>query len=182
MKINIGSGYKRYDGFVNVDSDPRTGAEYIAELGKDPLPFEDNSVDEVKAYHVLEHIGEGYFYLLQEIYRVCKDTAIIDIQVPHHRSEVWYGDPTHIRFVTVDNLRHFSKKYNNWHVAQWNSSSGFGVKLDIDLEIIEFDFVVNSAWKPRFAKMSQEEIEEVSRNFNNVYEETHVKMMVIKDA
>lgn len=182
MKINIGGGFKRYDGFLNLDADPLTSPDYLVKLGVDTLPFEDNSIDEVRAYHILEHIGDGFFQLMKEIYRVCKHTAIIDIQVPHHRSEVFYGDPSHVRFVTIDNMRLFSKKYNNWHIDQWNSSSGFGLPLNVDFEIIEYDFVVDDFWKPRFAKMSQEEINEVSRNFNNVYGETHMKLMVIKDA
>lgn len=182
LKLNIGSGYKRYEGFLNVDSDPMTKCDYICNLGKERLPFDDNSVDEIKAYHILEHIGSEYLDLMKEIYRVCKDTAIIDIQVPHHRSEVWYGDPTHVRFITVDNLRQFSKKYNDWHIKQWNSSSGFGNKLGVDFEIIEYDLLLNSHWKPRFQNMSQEEINEVSRNFNNVYDELHIKLMVMKDA
>ena len=112
MKINIGGGFKRYEGFLNLDADPLTSPDYLVKLGVDTLPFEDNSVDEVRAYHILEHIGEGFFQLMKEIYRVCKDTAIIDIQVPHHRSEIFYGDPSHVRFVTIDNMRLFSKRYN----------------------------------------------------------------------
>jgi tRNA uridine 5-carbamoylmethylation protein Kti12 len=37
----------------------------------------------------------------------------------------------------------------------------------------------NYTWKPRFAQMTQEEQIEVARNFNNVYGETHMKLMVI---
>ncbi len=181
-KINIGGGYKRYDGFLNIDMDPLTNPDFIVNLETDTFPFESNSVSEVKAYHILEHIGFGFYHLIKELYRVCEDTAIIDIQVPHHRSEVWYGDTSHIRLITIDNMRQFSKKYNEWHIKQWNSSSGFGLKLDVDFEIVEYDFVVDGYWKPRFKEMTQEQINEVSRNFNNVYEETHMKLMVIKNA
>ncbi len=61
-----------------------------------------------------------------------------------------------------------------------DGTPGFGLRLDVDFEIVEFDFIVNDVWKPRFQKMSQEEIVEVSRNFNNVYDETHMKLQVIK--
>lgn len=181
IKINIGGGLKRYDGFVNLDMDPLSNPDHIVNLETDILPFEESTVGEVKAHHVLEHIGTGFFHLMKELYRVCENGAIIDIQVPHHRSEIWYGDPTHVRFITVENLRLFSKKYNNYHIQQWGSSTGFGNKLDVDFEIVEFDFIVTDEWRPRFARMSQEEIIEVSRNFNNVYGETHIKLMVIKE-
>lgn len=180
IRLNIGSGYRRFDGFLNIDIDPSTKPDYVCDLEKDKLPFEDNTVEEIKAYHILEHIGDGYFHLFKEIYRVCKEGAIVDIQVPHHRSEIWYGDPTHVRFITVDNLRQFSKKFNDWYLKQWNSSSGFGNMLDIDFEIIEFDFIPDNIWKERFKNMPEEDIIEISRSFNNVYNELHIKLMVMK--
>jgi predicted SAM-dependent methyltransferase len=161
--------------------DPATNPDFVANLETDKLPIEDSTVEEVKAHHVLEHIGAGFFHLMQELYRVCKHGAIIDIQVPHHRSEVWYGDPSHVRFITIDNMRHFNKRYNDWHISQWNSSSGFGNRLDVDFEIVDFEFVPDTVWANRFKEMTQEQIEEVSRNFNNVYNETHIKLMVIKN-
>lgn len=180
IKLNIGGGYKRYPGFLNADIDPLTTPDLLVNLETGAFPLPDNSVSEVRAYHVLEHIGEGFFKLMQELYRVCVDGAIIDIQVPHHRSEVFFGDPSHVRFITTESLRQFSKKRNEWHIKQWNSSSGFGLKCDVDLELIEYSFVVNSRWQPRFETMSQEEIEEVSSNFNNVYDELHCKLQVTK--
>lgn len=180
MKLNIGGGYKKYEGFLNADIDPLTSPDFLMNLETDRFPIEDSLVTEVKMYHILEHIGSGFFHLMKELYRICKDEAILDIQVPHHLSQIFYGDPSHVRFITVDNMRLFSKSYNNFHINQWGSSSGFGNKLDIDIEIIEYDFIVDDYWKPRFKQMTQEQIAEVSRNFNNVYSETHIKMIVNK--
>jgi len=182
MKINLGGGYKRYPGFLNADHDPLTNPDILVNLENGKFPLEDSSVDEVRAYHILEHIGEGFFGLIQELYRVCADGAIIDIQVPHHRSDVWHGDPSHVRFISIETLRTFSKSRNEWHVRQWNSSSGFGTALNVDLELIEYDLLVNNRWKERFKTMSQEEILEVTANFNNVYDEMHCKLLVKKDA
>lgn len=179
-KINLGSGYTKYPDFLNADIDPLTNPDILINFETGVFPLEDNTVDEIKAYHVLEHIGEGFFKLMQEMYRVCKDGAIIDIQVPHHRSEVMFGDPSHVRFITTESLRQFSKTRNEWHIKQWNSSSGFGIKCDVDFELIEYDFVINSRWKERFKTMSQDEIMEVSSNFNNVYDEMHCKLLVVK--
>lgn len=180
MKLNIGGGYKRYPDFLNVDIDPLTNPDILVNMETGDFPIEDNVVDEIRAYHILEHIGEGFFHLMQEMYRVCKDGAIIDIQVPHHRSEVMYGDPSHVRFITTESLRQFSKARNKWHINQWNSSSGFGLKYNVDFELIEYDFIVSDRWKERFKTMTQEQINEVSANYNNVYDEMHCKLQVIK--
>ena len=100
MKLNLGSGLKRIDGFLNVDYDERSNPDFIVDLEKGILPFEDNSVDGIVAHHILEHIGEGFLTLMKEIYRVSKDGTIIDIEVPHHRHENFFGDPTHKRPIT----------------------------------------------------------------------------------
>jgi hypothetical protein len=181
INLNVGGGYKRYPNFVNLDSDPLTKPEYLIDAGTDTWPIPDNSVKAVKCYHVMEHIeGVGYFKFMQELYRVCADGALIEVQVPHHRSETQYGDPSHVRFVTLESLRQFSKKRNLWHTEHWKSSSGFGIKLDVDFEIVSYDLLVNARWEERFKSMSQDEIMEVSCNFNNVYDELHVVLQVVK--
>jgi len=109
-------GHTRYDGFLNIDGDPLAKPDYLLNLETDRLPFEDSTIEEVKACHILEHIGDGFFHLMKEIYRVCKHSATMEVQTPHHRSDVWYGDPTHVRFITLDNMRLFSKTYNEWHL------------------------------------------------------------------
>lgn len=180
MRINIGGGYKRYEGFLNCDMDPLTKPDFLMELGLDAFPIDDSTVDEVNAFHILEHIGPNFFTLMQELYRVCANGAIINIAVPHHRHEIFFGDASHVRPVTVEMMRQFSKKYNEYHIEQFNSSSGFGLRCNVDFEIIEYSFKPDDIWAARFQKMSQEEIEEVSRNFNNVYGETAIKLVVIK--
>ena len=86
MKIIIGAGDQRIDGFVTCDYDPKTKPDYTFNLETDTFPFEDSSVDIVIASHVLEHLGEGYFHCLKELYRICRDKAIIHVHVPHPSS------------------------------------------------------------------------------------------------
>ena len=47
LKINLGSGRKRIDGFLNVDGDINLSPDYLVDLEKDKLPFEDSSVSEI---------------------------------------------------------------------------------------------------------------------------------------
>ena len=182
LKVNLGSGLKRYEGFVNVDALEICNPDYIVDLNKDPLPFEDNSVSEIRAYHILEHIGDGFLNLMKEIYRVCEDGALIDIEVPHHRHENFFGDPTHVRPITVEMLKKFSKKYNQWHVETYGSFSGFGLSLDVDFEILEFDCIIENDYIPLANQGKFDEIAEMAKRFNNVYSDLRVKLVVIKDG
>ena len=180
MKINLGSGYKRIDGYVNIDHDPLVKPEYLVDFENDLLPLEDNSVDHLIAHHVLEHIGENFLKLMQELYRVCKDGTELDIKFPHHRSDIQCMDPTHKRVLTVDQFLLFSKDYNNYHIKQGGSSSGFGLKLNVDFEVLRYKFNPTPKWEERFKTMTEEQIQEVSDNFNNVYYETHIILKVKK--
>ena len=60
MKINLGSGYKRIDGFLNIDDDPLVSPDFLCNIEKEKLPLEDNSVEEIRAHHIFEHIGAGF--------------------------------------------------------------------------------------------------------------------------
>jgi predicted SAM-dependent methyltransferase len=180
MKINIGGGFKKFEGFLNVDLDASTNPDIVMNLETDKFPLEDSSVDEVKAHHIFEHIGEGFLDFMKELYRICKDGAIIDIEVPHHRHENFFGDPTHRRPITIEMLRKFSKKYNEWHIEHHKSSSGFGLFCDVDFEILEYDFVVDQDYAELAAQGKYEQLHQMSKQINNVYSDLRIKLVVVK--
>lgn len=183
MLLNIGAGYKRYPDFVNVDSDVNCNPDYVVNLDDKNLvlPFEDNSVDGVIAHHILEHIGEGYFKLLQELYRVCKNGTIIDIRVPHPFHEVYINDPTHKRPITVEGLRLFSKKVNRHEIDTNGTSSTLGLIFDVDFEIVDFDYVHDSYYDEIKEKLPYPELERLFREALNVCLEIHIVLAVVKE-
>lgn len=183
IKLNIGSGYKKYNGFTNIDGDKNCNPDILMNLDDVnlELPFENNSVSEIKVHHFLEHVGEGYFKLLQEIYRVCKSGAIIDIRVPYAWSDCQINDPTHKRPITVEGLRLFSKKYNNLEIERGGSSSTLGIMFDVDFEIIDFSYVYDSFYNNVMPNLTQLEQTRVMREGLNTAIETVVKLMVIKE-
>lgn len=157
-KLNIGGGYRRYPDFLNVDNDPLTTPDILCDMGKDKLPLEDNSVDEVMALHILEHIpGEQFFHLLKELYRVCVDSAIIHIEVPHYRHDDFFGDPSHVRPFTIETFKMFSKKYNQFCIDQYGASSPFGIRLDVDFEVIDWDYLYDAEYMDLLNSMSDQE-------------------------
>jgi len=84
LKLNLGCGYNKLEGYVNVDNDENCKPDVLADL-EERLPFEDNSVDEIILNHVLEHLGQStkvYFNVWKELYRVLKDGGLILITVP----------------------------------------------------------------------------------------------------
>lgn len=55
MKLHIGCGNKYLPGFTHIDIEKHEHVDYI--MSADDLSkFEDNSIDEIYACHILEHI------------------------------------------------------------------------------------------------------------------------------
>lgn len=181
MKINIGSGYKRYPDYINIDSDIKCNPDYVVNLELDKLPFENNTVTHIIAHHVLEHIGEGYFHLLKEIYRVSKHGAIVDIRVPHHNHEVFHNDPTHRRPITVEGMRLFSKKVNKYEIETGGTSSTLGLMFDVDFEIVSFDYVYDPFYHNIMKTNTPEQNERLFREAVNTTLETHIVLTVVKE-
>lgn len=181
MKINIGSGYNTVEGFTNIDYDSNSNPDFILNIETDTLPFQDNSVEFVLAHHILEHLGDGYFHALQEIYRVCKHGAIIDIRVPHPRHDAYLADPTHRRPITPLGLQLFSKSFNE-HCKKTNAaSSQLGTFYNVDFDLLEWHYIPEEKYKQFFAGKSKEFIEEYIDERNNIISEYHIKLAAVKE-
>ena len=77
-------------------------------LGK-KWPFEDNTFDEIEAFHVLEHI-EGFKYYrkaMEEMYRILKPEGILRIKVPHRLHRSAYETADHVRFFEANSFHDF---------------------------------------------------------------------------
>jgi len=52
--LDVGCGQNKYPGAIGIDSNPRTQADVIHDLGQSPYPFPDNEFDEVICRHVID--------------------------------------------------------------------------------------------------------------------------------
>jgi len=105
MKLNLGGGDKKYSGFLNVDISPEYEPDVLCDLRKG-IPIPDNSVEEIIASHIIEHLPDTKD-IMNEIWRVCKNNAIISIIVPHERSLMAHADPTHKRVFNEESFKYF---------------------------------------------------------------------------
>lgn len=78
--LNLGSGKKKLEGYLGLDITP--GCDLFHNL-LSPLPFVDNTIENIFMSHVLEHFTKAQGkYILQECYRVLKPYGVIRISVP----------------------------------------------------------------------------------------------------
>ena len=123
--LHIGCGVHKMPGAIGLDITPLPGVDVVLELGREKLPFEDNTFDIVYAHHVLEHItplGD----VLSELHRVCKADAVIDDIVPYYTCVGAFGDPTHVRFFTYRTFEHFADTEDSERYT-WFSATRFKV-------------------------------------------------------
>jgi len=80
VRLNIGAGHTYIPGFINIDISSK--ADITMDLGKEKLPFEDDSVDLIFSYHTLEHVPD-YLFVLSEIHRVLKHGGCFLVGLPY---------------------------------------------------------------------------------------------------
>lgn len=96
LKLDIGCGTKKKEGFHGVDSIKFPGVDTVVRLGSRPLPFAAGSVGEVYSSHFLEHLDQTErCFFMNDLYRVMAPGSSMTLIVPHWASGRAYGDPTH---------------------------------------------------------------------------------------
>jgi hypothetical protein len=84
LRLNLGCGEYRLEGFVNVDAMAFRGVDVVMTVP--PLPWPDGSVSEIYCGHFLEHLERtAATELLGEAYRVLAPGGTIGIVVPDFR-------------------------------------------------------------------------------------------------
>lgn len=117
MKIDIGCGPNKKEGFLGVDQYSFPGVDHVVNVAKDRLPFDDGAVEEVHASHFVEHLNAvERCHLMNELFRVMKPGAKMSMIVPHWGSNRAYGDPTH-QWPPIGEMWFYYLK-REWRMAQ----------------------------------------------------------------
>ena len=185
MRLNLGCGNRKINDWVNVDKVATCNPDKIVNLEELPWPWPDNSVDEILLSHVLEHLGAAtdvYLGIIKELYRICRDGALINIRVPHPRHDIFLNDPTHVRAITPDGLRLFSQAQNRNWIAKGAPHTPLGIYLGVDFTIQSLNTVLDERWRGRFkrSEISLDDLKHAMRTYNNVVAEIQIVMRAIK--
>lgn len=109
LKLDIGCGKNKREGFVGVDQYQFDGVDVVLNVvawandpGGHPInhrikwPWADSSVDEAHSSHFVEHLTPvERCHFFNELWRVLKPSAQATIITPHWSNARAYGDPTH---------------------------------------------------------------------------------------
>lgn len=104
--LDVGCGPTKYPGAIGVDMNPATDADVICHLDRGGLPFRDNSFDQLRAEHVIEHVAD-VIATMEEFHRVTKPGGTIFIVTPHYTDFSSFCDPTHRWHLNTGSFRYF---------------------------------------------------------------------------
>ncbi|MCK9519600.1 MAG: hypothetical protein M0R74_11335 [Dehalococcoidia bacterium] len=105
----MNSGRKVWKDLCTVDINKDTKPDVEWDINNIPLPFSDDSADEIHAYNVLEHCGiQGdstfFFRQFNDFWRILKHEGLFFATVPWWNSMWALGDPGHTRVITDGTL------------------------------------------------------------------------------
>ena len=187
MKLNMGYGHNKMAGYLNVDLSPACDPDVVCDLEVLPWPWADDSVDAVRFNHSLEHLGQlsrVFLGMMQELYRVCQDGAEIEINVPHPRHDNFISDPTHVRIITPGTLRLFDRAACDEWKRIGAANSPLAHYLNVDFRLVRWNSVLADPYAAQFTKgeLSEETIDVIGRELNNIFVEYRIVMVARKSS
>jgi SAM-dependent methyltransferase len=123
--LDVGCGSAKLPGAVGLDISADTAADIVHDLDEFPYPIESASFDQILLQDVLEHVAEP-IRLFEELHRIARPGARIQLRTPHFSSALAYGDPTHrhyfstiaIRSLAVPRFAHYTNiRFRVLHVT-----------------------------------------------------------------
>ena len=97
MKLNLGCGAKKEPGYINVDRGAGHHPDQVWDLNSYPYPWPNESIDEVRMRHVLEHL-DNIIAAMDEIWRILKFHKRVHLEVPYVTHFQAIGHPQHKHF------------------------------------------------------------------------------------
>lgn len=131
LKLNLGSGKRPREGWVNVDISADCQPELVCDLTQTPWPWSDAVVEQVYCNHLFEHLdGRQRIAFMEELWRVLVPGGQALIVTPYWASWRAVADPTHVFPPVVEqSFLYFSR---DWRVKE--RLDHYPIKCNFDFE------------------------------------------------
>lgn len=100
MQLIVGCGpnWPKRNGDVFLDVRPFAGVDVVHDLNIIQWPFADDSMNEISAIHVVEHL-DSLLDFMNECHRILKPGGSLYIETPEAGAnlDLQFADPTHVR-------------------------------------------------------------------------------------
>ena len=98
--LDVGCGSAKTPGAVGLDISPNTDADIVHDLDAFPYPIASDRFDQILLQDVIEHVTEP-IRVFEELHRIARPGARIQLRTPHFSSVLAYGDPTHRHYFST---------------------------------------------------------------------------------
>ena len=102
--LDVGCGSTKVPGAIGLDISADTAADIVHDLDEMPYPIEDSRFDQILLQDVIEHVREP-IRVFEELHRIARPGARIQLRTPHFTSVLAYGDPTHRHYFSTVAIR-----------------------------------------------------------------------------
>jgi SAM-dependent methyltransferase len=123
-----------------------TSADVLCHLDRGNLPFRDNSFDQVRGIHLIEHVGD-VIANMEEFHRVTKPGGTIFLLTPHYSDVNSFSDPTHRWHLSTYSFNYFfpggTHGRDNWYSKVRMRPKEIHLTLLRIWRFLGFQFLVN---------------------------------------
>lgn len=102
-KLDVGCGAHCLPDAVGIDQFAFPGVDHVHDVNIAPWPLPDNQFEFIRCQHAIEHFSQVHT-VAREMYRVCRDGALIHFITPHYSSYASWGDPTHVHHFALASI------------------------------------------------------------------------------
>lgn len=127
IKLNLGCGSDIKKDYINVDILKKQGINLMFDLDKFYYPIKAHSCYEIYMDNVLEHVDD-VVKCLNELWRICKNNAVIIIKVPYYNSYGAFNDITHKHYFNANSFQPF---YTKTHRSDYQNNNFELIKMDL---------------------------------------------------
>lgn len=162
-KLNLACGNTRIEGYAGIDYVKLPTVDYVMDLETFPWDIESDSVEEIVCNHYVEHTKDLVSFM-NEVYRICKVGARVNIVAPYYTSMRAWQDPTHVREISEASFAYYNKEWR-----KLNNLDHYTIKTD-------FDFTYGYGWNSEWANRSDEARAFALKHYNNVVDDIYVTL------
>jgi ubiquinone/menaquinone biosynthesis C-methylase UbiE len=125
------------------------------------LLLKSNCADVVHLSPVMERVRD-LIPFMEEVYRVCKSGAEVQVAVPYYTSRGAFRDPTPVRYITEDTFQYFERP------------TDYGAQTDFRIEAVRYDTRKPFRYLPEYVR------KRCRRHLWDVVENIYVTLRMVK--
>jgi predicted SAM-dependent methyltransferase len=104
MKIDLGCGFRKPENYIGIDNREICRPDLVCDI-ENGLPFNDNSISEIRAFDYLEHVHQNkVFFVMNEIWRVLIPQGKLELLIPSTDGRGAFQDFTHRSYWNINSL------------------------------------------------------------------------------